>query len=525
MSTRVDSPPADGLAVAGESIDANGELRGFGFDLAEIRLQRLSNPAAMALGRRQAWHDMRTMIPLVLGDIIAGMIAVAAAVMVHSNAGLVMHAAFPVGVVLFVLLMHRLHGLYPACGIPYSVEFQGIWRSCVVVSVAAGFALLVSAGDDPFPLRTWASLSLMLFVSLAAVRPIARRVLARFDWWAQPVVVVGNGNAADRLFDRLSKLRHEGLRPLGIIFDPSRQWDVSGSDRSPVDDASKRLLGPISELESILFDSGACRLAMADHSGQHWQDFHCFHGIPHVMLPVDMMHQPTETVRVAAGDRGIELHCYTALTSPIAMLAKRIMDLVLIVVTLPLWLPLMIAIAVAIKWTDPGPIFYRQARVGRFRKPFNVIKFRSMVLNADAKLQDYLLAHPELLDEWRRTHKLKNDPRVTRVGEFLRKTSLDELPQIWNVLRGEMSLVGPRPIIDCGDYDREYIQCHPEVFELYQIVRPGITGLWQVSGRNATSYEKRVHFDRKYLHNWSITLDIYILWRTVKTALLQEGAC
>ena len=113
---------------------------------------------------------------------------------------------------------------------------------------------------------------------------------------------------------------------------------------------------------------------------------------------------------------------------------------------------------------------------------------------------------------------------MTWIGNFLRKSSLDELPQLINVLRGDMSLVGPRPIIDCGDYDREYIQGHPEVFELYQYVRPGITGLWQVSGRNSTSYEQRIHLDRTYLHNWSVMMDVFILWRTIKTAIFREGA-
>ncbi len=127
--------------------------------------------------------------------------------------------------------------------------------------------------------------------------------------------------------------------------------------------------------------------------------------------------------------------------------------------------------------------------------------------------------------EWVATHKLKKDPRITRIGDFLRKSSLDELPQLWNVFVGEMSLVGPRPIIDCSDYDREYIEEHPKVFEMYQMVRPGITGLWQVSGRNATSYRQRIYFDRIYLHNWTIGMDIFILWRTIKTALFREGAC
>ena len=253
-------------------------------------------------------------------------------------------------------------------------------------------------------------------------------------------------------------------------------------------------------------------------------DFQIFHGIPHVTLPTDLRRQPTEKAQLFERHGNVELHCYHGITSPSAMFAKRLMDLVVVLGLIGFWLPVFLLICMGIKWYDPGPLFYRQRRVGRFGKPFWAIKFRSMVCDADRKLNDYLRSHPELQAEWDLSHKLKCDPRVTWIGEFLRKSSLDELPQVLNVLWGDMSLVGPRPIIDCSDYDRKYIEDHPEVFELYQFVRPGITGLWQVSGRNITSYEQRIEFDRQYLHNWSVMLDVFILWRTVKTAVFCEGA-
>lgn len=141
-----------------------------------------------------------------------------------------------------------------------------------------------------------------------------------------------------------------------------------------------------------------------------------------------------------------------------------------------------------------------------------------MFQNADQVLSVHLESNPALREEWLRDHKLKNDPRVTLVGRFLRKTSLDELPQLWNVLRGEMSLVGPRPIVSAE------VAKYGEYFDDYQAVRPGITGLWQVSGRNNTTYEERVKYDEYYVRNWSIWLDLYILCKTVKTVLLGEGA-
>jgi lipopolysaccharide/colanic/teichoic acid biosynthesis glycosyltransferase len=141
-----------------------------------------------------------------------------------------------------------------------------------------------------------------------------------------------------------------------------------------------------------------------------------------------------------------------------------------------------------------------------------------MVPDADRILADYLSAHPEYLFEWQRDHKLRNDPRVTPIGRWLRRLSLDELPQLWNVVIGQMSLVGPRPIV------KAEIEKYGRRFGLYSRVRPGITGLWQVSGRNNTTYDERVSLDEYYVHNWSVWFDTYLLLRTVKTVLNREGA-
>jgi Undecaprenyl-phosphate galactose phosphotransferase WbaP len=352
---------------------------------------------------------------------------------------------------------------------------------------------------------------------LTVFRSLARRFLSMFDWWTQPVAIIGSGKEASEACERLLKCVSEGLRPIGIIYDPNEHWNAA-------EETGASFLGPITELASILIENRTCRVAVTERKNLAWQQYHGFHGIPHVMLPTDLGHHPIEKARLAESNGNIQLHCRINLTNPVSLASKRAMDLILVIGSMVFWLPLCVLIAICIKFLDPGPVFYHQARVGRFRKPFTAIKFRSMVTDADQKLRDYLNVHPESRAEWEATHKLKNDPRVTKFGEFLRKTSLDELPQLFNVLRGQMSLVGPRPIIDCSNYDREYIQNHPEVFELYQMVRPGITGLWQVSGRNSLPYRQRVHLDRCYLHNWSVTLDIFILWKTIKTAIFREGA-
>ena len=198
--------------------------------------------------------------------------------------------------------------------------------------------------------------------------------------------------------------------------------------------------------------------------------------------------------------------------------AKRLVDIVLCLLGAVLALPLCLFVAALIRLDSRGPAFYRQRRIGYKGRRFTAWKFRSMVQSADAVLEDYLAGHPALRAEWEREHKLKNDPRVTRVGRFLRKTSLDELPQLWNVLMGDMSLVGPRPIVD-----KEVVR-YGRSFDLYTSVKGGITGLWQVSGRSDTSYEERVHLDTFYIRNWSMWLDYCILFRTVAVVLFRKGA-
>jgi Undecaprenyl-phosphate galactose phosphotransferase WbaP len=196
----------------------------------------------------------------------------------------------------------------------------------------------------------------------------------------------------------------------------------------------------------------------------------------------------------------------------------RVMDISLILLAAPYIILAFLILAISIKLDSPGPVFYRQPRIGRFGRKFYVYKFRTMVQNADQVLQEYLDSSPELRAEWLATHKLKQDPRVTRLGAALRKLSLDELPQLWNIILGDMSLVGPRPIVNAE------VEKYGKCFDLYIQVRPGLTGLWQVSGRNNTTYERRVELDEYYIRNRSLKLDLQILWKTVFVVVRKDGA-
>jgi Undecaprenyl-phosphate galactose phosphotransferase WbaP len=198
---------------------------------------------------------------------------------------------------------------------------------------------------------------------------------------------------------------------------------------------------------------------------------------------------------------------------------KNLLDGIATVIILLLSIPIMVVIAIFVKLTSPGPIFYKAKRLGKKGRLFEIYKFRSMYKDADKSLEKILRNDPELLEEYKNDFKLKKDPRVTPLGRFLRKTSLDELPQLINVIKREMALVGPRPIV------QEEVEYYGENYAVFSSVRPGITGLWQCSGRSDTSYEERVAFDVYYVLNWSPWMDIWILVRTFFSVFTFKGAC
>ena len=211
-------------------------------------------------------------------------------------------------------------------------------------------------------------------------------------------------------------------------------------------------------------------------------------------------------------------------SAPVAQLfrleqmTKRGLDIGVAATTLFLLLPLMLMIAALVWAGDRKAPIFRHTRLGRDGHRFDCLKFRSMVADGEAVLAAHLAASPSARVEWAATHKLTNDPRITTIGRVLRKTSLDELPQLWNVLRGEMSLVGPRPIVQAE------VARYGAAFSVCFAVPPGVTGLWQVSGRSDTSYAERVALDLDYASRWSLRRDIAIMLRTIPAVLAQRGS-
>jgi Undecaprenyl-phosphate galactose phosphotransferase WbaP len=415
---------------------------------------------------------------------------------------------------LMVMVMSAffLQGLYPGVLLHPAEEMRRIFVSITVVF------LLMSC--TTFLWRTGAEYSRSVFLvtwtggapMVLLVRYFMRRRFKGFEWWGVTAVVLGSGMAAQRVARTLRDGRW-GVKVIGMLSDDApAAWP---SDLPPV-------LGPISSAPGFCKERWAhyAIIAMPNRTAQeirHLIQDWCY-GFQHVLLMPDMPGICSLGIapREVGGEVGFEMP--QRLFQRVPSVAKRSLDFAFSLAGIVLLAPLFVVLAAAVKLSSKGPVCYGQVRYGKNGAMFKAWKFRSMVPHAESILAAHLAAHPEDLFEWQRDHKLKNDPRVTPIGRCLRRLSLDELPQLFNVLAGQMSLVGPRPIV------KDEIEKYGRRFGLYSRVRPGITGLWQVSGRNNTTYEERIALDEYYVHNWSVWFDTYILLRTVKTVFRREGA-
>jgi Undecaprenyl-phosphate galactose phosphotransferase WbaP len=460
---------------------------------------------------------LQTVTPLVISDIFAlvlsaflGLAALLAWSAMRHSLVPVIHIA-PVDVLAFLPLLcaYWYGGLYPAIGMHPVVELQKITKLNTTAFLFAMATLLVAGATrewGAFFIGTWA-------VSMAAVpvsRTLTRRLSSAGSWWGYPAVVIGSGRDAATIVDALLARPQSGLRPCGII-DPQ--------DRNIGSVSGVPYLGQSQDLKPLA--AAYALVALPDMTGASLAEaLETYRNrFPHLLVLSGVSGLPSlwrDPRDCGGGIAGVELR--NKLLLPWPRFVKRVIDLALTVATMCLASPLLAAIALAVKVTSPGPVFFGHTRLGRNGRRFTAWKFRTMRPDADAILQQLLLTDPGARTEWDRDHKLRNDPRITCIGQWLRRTSLDELPQLWNVLSGDMSLVGPRPIVDAE------IARYGDIFRLYAEVPPGITGLWQVSGRNNTTYPERIRLDEFYVRNWSPWLDLYILARTVKTIIRQEGA-
>ena len=408
---------------------------------------------------------------------------------------------------------YALFGLYPGVTCNPVAEIRRAAAATTAVFLTLATLTLLFRVVEVYSRLVFLMAWLLALVGVPIMRAAVRSLFARENWWGYPLMIFGAGGMARHLVRSLREQPRLGLRPVAIVDRgyPSGTMIEGVPVVRRVEDAPVARRG-FAMSRGVVATPGISREDLSEILNSRDT---C---LPHLLIAPGL--EGVSSLETEATDicRLLMLETRNRLLMPGPRFAKRALDLGCAAALAILVLPVAVIVAVWIKVESRGPVFYRHSRIGRDGQRIAIWKFRTMAANADRVLDQYLRAHPEMAGEWQRDRKLRHDPRVTRLGRFLRRTSLDELPQLLNVFRGDMSLVGPRPIVT------DEIEKYREAYRLYTRVRPGLTGLWQVSGRNDTSYEERVALDTYYVRNWSPWLDVYLLARTVTAVLARAGA-
>ncbi len=474
----------------------------------------LAYTAVRPVGAAYVWQQTKTSLPLALGDVFAVIASTAFATLVCGPI-FGWSVLFTVGFLsLGTVCALSLLGLYPGIGVHPAYEMK---RVLTVISIICVCLLFVSM-EGTFALhRSWWSV-VLLWLTWSAIAPTmrstTRSVFKRFDWWTQAVLFLGTGPDYQVLSREIDRHRAAGLRPIGYFHDTRQQWFGEEVDEFDV-------LGDLNEANEYARRNNVFWAIVLEQTSIDDDE----------STPVNLSEIPHRVFRRNASDttpsiwdeffyvdKNAFIHQTDKLLLPHNLWFKRAMDFFLAAVLVIFSAPLVVVLALIVKTTSRGPVFFKSERIGADGKLFAMTKFRTMQSDAEAYLKQYLEKHPECHAEWEREHKLKNDPRITWIGKLLRRTSLDELPQIYDVLFGKMSLVGPRPMLlsEPGKYGPHY--------QSFCRMLPGMTGLWQVSGRNRIPHDQRTILVSYYVQNWSPWLDLYLLAKTFKVVITGDGA-
>lgn len=472
---------------------------------------QVSSPVVPTTTAASPWRRNSVLFAADLGALTVSLGAANSVVMLYVGPAMPI-ALLTAGVL--CLGIYMLAGLYPTLPRPPVEEIGAL-----AVATTVGFAVFDvaaltfgEAAARPTALVlafAWPMALVLLPLGRAAVRTL----LAEQPWWGCPVVVIGAGPVGRRVVRALQLQPELGLRPVAIL-------DNDASARAEAEaECGVPALGPVSlaphyatrlglPYALVAAPSGVTVSTVIERYARHFRRL--------IIVPdIEGVATLWVGVRDVGGAPGFEVQ--HRLLTPWRYL-KRVVDFgIAFLLIFPL-LPVLVVLAIIVKLDSPGPAFYFQDRLGRGGRCFRLIKFRTMFVGAHDRLREVLDRDPEAKAEYEKYAKLKNDPRVTQVGRLFRKLSLDELPQLLNVLSGDMSLVGPRAYIP-----EELARMRERSWTVTRVT-PGITGLWQVSGRNNLSFDERLDLDARYIQNWSFSLDLYLLARTVPTVLFRRGA-
>ena len=394
-------------------------------------------------------------------------------------------------------------------------EVRAVTRASTWGTVAVVLLSFFQHPDEDVSRTLTASLWLVSLPALSLVRYRFKIMLAAAGLWRRKIVVVGAGDAAMRVARGFQSDVTLGYEPVAFVSNEPRTHEAKGTDLPTV--------GPYEALPAVIQQFGVrdVVIALPDASREE---------LTHIVAlcegRVDSLRVMPDTIGFAVTEVDIEtvgghllISMRSNLARPTNLIIKRATDTIGALLLLIPTVPIVLLITLLVRLDSNGDAFYVQERVGRHGRLFRCFKFRTMFLDADERLEEHLASDPSAAEEWHRYKKLKsNDPRVTRVGRYLRRLSLDELPQLLNVLRGEMSLVGPRPYIE------HELDGYDDAFRTILLAWPGITGLWQVSGRNELTLAQRLDLDEFYVRNWSLWFDLQIAFRTFGALARSEGA-
>lgn len=389
--------------------------------------------------------------------------------------------------------------------------FQASLYAVVAIVIVLYIGQIAASTSRMFIFLLW----LFSFIYLTVFRYLTKKFLEKVQLLRIPVLIIGAGKTAELLVKGIINDAGMGYKIIGLLEDNCVRNGIL--KRFPV-------LGKFADVEAVILKTGVQHVFIAAPGLEQEKLTRLIYKVQPLVKNIGIIPNlvgiPMGGIEVESlfNEKLMLLRLKNNLARSWNRYLKTIFDFALTLVGTVAISPILIFIAIWIYIDSPGPVIFKHTRIGKNGKKFPCYKFRSMCIDAKEKLAELLENDPVAKAEWERDFKLKNDPRITKSGAFLRRTSLDELPQIFNVLKGDMSLVGPRPVIE------EELERYGEYVNDYLMVKPGITGMWQINGRNDTSYAERVCMDSWYVRNWSIWIDNLILWRTLKSVIRCKGA-
>ncbi len=418
-------------------------------------------------------------------------------------------------IIIFILVIFVFAGLYPGHGRTGVVEFREIVYIVSFSHVIVAMIIFILGYGPRFSRLVFLFNWFFALVLITSFRLLLHNRGSLSSWWGQPAVVIGGSTDVSMVIRHLQSARRIAYRPVAAIL---LEKDISQEKIHgvPVFAFSEQLLNALrkSNIKLGIFTNRTVSSEIGFR--KYLQTFSLvFPKLVYVLgdSPLNMLAMKTMDL-----DGHPALQIQYNLLNPFSRFVKRVVDLLLSLVSLVFTFPLFIFFSLLIWIDSPGPVLYTQKRMGRGGRLFNIYKFRTMVVGAEKELAELLEADEKLREEYDKYHKLQNDPRVTRVGRFLRKISFDEFPQILNVIKGDMSWVGPRAYLPSELYQMG------ESATIIHRVSPGLTGWWQVMGRHGVSFEERLQLDEYYISNFSLLMDVFILFKTFFIVLSGRGA-